>query len=190
MKVQVTYRLRFSSEAGKFSDWNSIVKAASCHAAERGRSMHQIERYIEENLSGEMQKTASSFIAYLRAGNWTFYKDNSAYWKDKIYYWVQRNGECVCFIAIKDPDDPHHLWTVWSDDCKAYEDSSVAGEIKKFAWSHIDYCGNCGSCGGGKQKVIFGKTFENVCSCTFRVDNAQTRDLPFLKKIIDIRIKY
>lgn len=103
---------------------------------------------------------------------------------------VKRNEECVCFIAIKAPDDPYHFCTVWPDDCKAYEDSSVAGEIKKFAWSHIDYCGNCGSCGGGKQKVIFGKTFENVCSCTFRVDNAQTRDLPFLKKIIDIRIKY
>lgn len=99
-----------------------------------------------------MQKTASSFIAYLRAGNLTFYKDNSAYWKDKIYYWVQRNEECVCFIAIKAPDDPHHLWTVWPDDRKAYEDASVAEEIKKFAWRHIDYRGHCGFSGRRKTK--------------------------------------
>ena len=26
-------------------------------------------------------------------------------WKDKIYYWVKFNDECVYFIAITGPDD-------------------------------------------------------------------------------------
>ena len=44
------------------------------------------------------------------------------------------------------------------------------------------------SCGGGKTKNIFGKVFDDVCGCTFRVDNATQSDLPFLKKMIELRI--
>lgn len=118
-----------------------------------------------------------------------FYKDNGCCWKDKIYNWVKFKDACVAFIAIKDSDEPENLWTIWSDDSLAYEDSSVKDEIKIIAWKHIDHCGNCGSCGGGKRKVIFGKSFEKVCGCTFRVDNAQSGDMPFLKTMIELRRK-
>ena len=58
---------------------------------------------------------------------------------------------------------------------------------KKIALKHVDTCGNCGSCGGGKPKVIFGKKFDRVCGCTFRVDNPDEKELLFLKKMADIR---
>lgn len=115
-----------------------------------------------------------------------FVKDND-YWKDKIYYLIKFRNECVCFIAIKDPDEPKNLWTIWSDDSKAYEDSSVEEDIKNIAWQYVDHCGNCGSCGGGKHKIVFGKNYERVCGCTFRVDNPKEIDLPFLKKIVELR---
>ena len=95
----------------------------------------------------------------------------------------------VCFIAIKDPDEPDNLWTIWSDDSSAYEDASISDEIKNIGWRYVDHCGNCGSCGGGKEKNIFGKSFPQVCGCTFRIDNAMQEDLPFLKTMIDLRIK-
>ena len=149
----------------------------------------QIEEYIEENLSSKSRQTALDFIDYLKANGLTFYKDICDCWKDKIYYWVMHDDECVCFIAIKDPDEPDNLWTIWSDDSSAYEDASVSYEIKNVGWQHVDHCGNCGSCGGGKQKVIFGKSFERVCGCTFRIDNAAQEDLPFLKTMVDLRIQ-
>lgn len=148
----------------------------------------QIENYVEENLTGEARQTALEFIHYLRANELEFIKD-SGYWKDKIYYLIKFRNECVCFIAIKDPDEPQNLWTVWSDDSRAYEDSSVEEEIKNIAWKYVDYCANCGSCGGGKRKIVFGKSFERVCGCTFRVDNPKAGDLPFLKKMVKLRKK-
>ena len=137
-----------------------------------------------------MRQTALEFVEYLAEKGLTFYKDNCDCWKDKIYYWVKLNEQCVCFIAVKDPDEPDNQWTVWSEDCKIYEDPNVPQDIKTVAWEHIDYCGSCGSCGGGKQKQVFGKTFDRVCGCTFRVDNAALKELPFLKKMAEMRIKY
>ena len=52
---------------------------------------------------------------------------------------------------------------------------------------YVDHCGKCGSCGGGKHKIVFGKHFDNVCGCTFRVDNPTAFDLPFLKKMVELR---
>lgn len=146
----------------------------------------QIEEYIKENLIGEAQTTALEFVAFLRSNNIEFYKDRGSCWKDKIYYWLKFKNECVAFIAIKDPDEPQNLWTVWSDDSKAFETDIIDDKIKNTAWKHIDFCGHCGSCGGGKRKVIFGKEFSEVCGCTFRIDNPQLNDLPFLKKMVEL----
>lgn len=148
----------------------------------------QIENYIEENLTDEAKQTALDFVTFLRINKLEFIKDNG-YWKDKIYYMLKYKDAYVCFIAIKDPDEPENLWTIWSDDSNAYEDSNVDDCIKSVAWNYVDYCGNCGSCSGGKHKIVFGKSFERVCGCTFRVDNAKPSDLPFLEKMIDLRIK-
>lgn len=148
-----------------------------------------IRTYIEENLSDESKITALELVEFLMDNELTFYKDTCDCWKDKIYYWVKLGDECVCFIAIKDPDEPDNLWTIWSDDSFAYEDASISDEIKNVGWQYVDHCGNCGSCGGGKEKIIFGKSFPRVCGCTFRIDNATQEDLPFLKTMIDLRIK-
>lgn len=146
----------------------------------------QIEDYIRENISGEAMTVALDFVSFLRSNDIEFYKDEGSWWKDKIYYWLKFEGKCVAFIAIRDPDEPHNLWTVWSDDNKAFEHSDIDDEIKTVAWNYIDFCGHCGSCGGGKKKTVFGKEFDGVCGCTFRVDNPKRSDLPFLKKIVEI----
>ena len=150
----------------------------------------QIEEYIKENLIGKAQTTALEFVAFLRSNNIEFYKDNSSCWKDKIYYWLKFKNECVAFIAIKDPDEPKNLWTVWSDDSKAFETDISDYNIKNTAWKYIDFCGHCGSCGGGKRKAVFGKEFSEVCGCTFRIDNPKQSDLPFLKKMVELCKQY
>ena len=119
----------------------------------------QIETYIDENLCGETKQTALVFVEYLKENGLTFYRDTCDCWKDKIYYWVKLGNECVCFIAIADPDEPNNLWTVWSDDCKAYEDASVSDQIKNVGSQYVDHCGNCGSCGVGKKKSFSERVF-------------------------------
>lgn len=148
----------------------------------------QIEDYIRENLMGETQATALEFVVFLRSNDIEFYRDNAPCWKDKIYYWLKYKEKCVAFIAIKDPDEPENYWTVWSDDCQAFAEDILEDDIKNIAWKHVDFCGHCGSCSGGKRKKIFGKEFAGVCGCTFRVDNPQLRDLPFLTKMVELGI--
>lgn len=74
-------------------------------------------------------------------------------------------------------------------DSECFEDCTDFEKIKETAWKHIDRCGHCGSCGGGRHKVIFGKEFNDVCGCTFRVDNPDPEDLMFLEKMAEIRKK-
>jgi hypothetical protein len=150
----------------------------------------KIEDYISNELSSDEQKIALDFVEYLHNNEMEFVKDNG-YWKNKIYYIIKFNNECVCFIAIKDPDEKDNHWTVWSDDMDLIspDDFPVDKELKESAWKHVDICGNCGSCGGGRHKVIFGKEFEKVCGCTFRIDNPNADDLQFMKKMVEIRMK-
>ena len=73
-----------------------------------------------------------------------------------------------------------------SDSLSVHE---IDEKLKLTAWEHVDLCGKCGSCAGGRKKIIFGKQFDNVCGCTFRFDNPDEKDLAALKKIVKIRIK-
>ena len=138
-----------------------------------------IEEYICRELLLDEQEVALDFISFLKDNNLIFYKDNCDCWKNKIYYWVKLDDECVCFIAIKDPDEKDNHWTVWSDDMGSewLEQCLVDDKVKELAWKHIDHCGHCNSCGGGRHKVIFGKEFDDVCGCTFRIDNPTLNDL-------------
>ena len=150
-----------------------------------------IEEYIDRELSSEEQKTAIEFVRFLRDNQFEFYKENCSYWKDKIYNWIKSGDECVCFISIKNPEEKDNHWTVWSADMGSewLEETSVDDEVKELAWKYVDYCGHSGSCGGGRHKAIFGKEFDGVCGCTFRIDNPKAEDLKFLKTMVEIRIK-
>ena len=116
----------------------------------------KIEDYICEKLSLDEQKIALDFVDYLEKEKFIFVKDNG-YWKDKIYYLIKYKKEAICFIVIKDPEEPENHWTAWSDDMdsKWLKEISEDEEIKELAWKHVDLCGNCGSCSGGTRKVIF-----------------------------------
>jgi len=153
--------------------------------------MHNnIKDYIYENLPLNEQQTALDFVSFLEENGTTFYKDNGECWKNKIYYWVKFNDECVCFIAIKDPDEANNHWTVWSDDLnlKCLSDIKIEDKIKEAAWKYVDHCCHCGSCSGGRRRIIFGREFSDVCGCTFRIDNPSSSDLHFLKYMVQIII--
>ena len=132
----------------------------------------QIEREISKNLTGEMRETALKFTAFLKSHGLMFHRDRSGDWAEKIYYWARSDKNCVCFIAVKDPDEPENAWTVWSE----------------IGLKYVNRCEKCGACGGGRVKTVFGKRISGVCMCTFRVDNADLNGLPFLKTMVELRL--
>ena len=149
----------------------------------------QIENYIEENLKDGAKDVALAFVTYLREIGIEFYKDKGPCWKDKIYYWLKCGNACVGFLAIKDPEEPQNLWTVWCEDGNTdwSKTHGMDEELINIGCSRIDFCGFCHSCGGGKDRTILGRNFENVCNCTFRIDNPTAKELPFMKKMAEIR---
>lgn len=154
----------------------------------RSVMQEQIEREISENLTGEMRETALKFTAFLKSHGLMFHRDRSGDWAEKIYYWVRSDKNCVCFIAVKDPDEPENAWTVWSDDSAAYEAPLGDAETSEIGLKYVNRCEKCGACGGGRVKTVFGKRISGVCMCTFRVDNADLNGLPFLKTMVELRL--
>ncbi len=154
----------------------------------RSAMQEQIEREISENLTGEMRETALKFTAFLKSHGLMFHRDRSGDWAEKIYYWVRSDKNCVCFIAVKDPDEPENAWTVWSDDSAAYEAPLGDAETSEIGLKYVNRCEKCGACGGGRVKTVFGKRISGVCMCTFRVDNADLNGLPFLKTMVELRL--
>ena len=155
-----------------------------------GRSVmqEQIEREISKNLTGEMRETALKFTAFLKSHGLMFHRDRSGDWAEKIYYWARSDKNCVCFIAVKDPDEPENAWTVWSDDSAAYEAPLGDAETSEIGLKYVNRCEKCGACGGERVKTVFGKRTSGVCMCTFRVDNADLNGLPFLKTMVELRL--
>lgn len=149
-----------------------------------------IEAHIRRELPPEDQETALAFTRFLTDSRLEFHRDDSTYWKSRIYYWVRSGEECVCFIAIRNPDEPQNHWTVWSADMASEQLAKAPADdsMKAIAWKHVGHCGRCGSCGGGRRRVIFGRAFDDVCGCTFRIDNPGQDALPFLKEMIKLRI--
>lgn len=146
----------------------------------------EIETLFQTHLSGDDLETALALAAFCRQQSISVVRDLGPAWKDKIYFWLQYGRECVGFLAIRDPDEPENRWTVWSNDSPAFSADLSDSAIKDVAFEHIDFCGHCGSCGGGVKKMVFGRSFSPVCGCTFRVDNPTARELPFLKKMIEL----
>ena len=153
--------------------------------------LEDIKKIIFEEFPLSDQQTIGDFIGYLEENGLSFVKDNSAYWVNKWYYWVQYHNHCVCYISIMNSDESKNLWTVWSDDIQTdwIKETLSDKSFVQIGLRHVDQCAHCGSCPGGKEKVIFGHTFDAVCGCTFRVDNPQKEEVNFLKKLIQYRIK-
>lgn len=153
-------------------------------------SEQKIENIIGEVLTGEAQKNALEFVAYLRANEMLFERGNG-YWENQLYWLIKYKNEYVCFILINGTgtEEKFKPWTIWSDDSDSnwFENFPLNEHMKEIAWKYIDFCGNCGSCSGGTRKTIFEKEFNNVCRTTMRFIDPDTETVELMIKMVDIR---
>lgn len=118
----------------------------------------RIENLIDEVLTGETQKNALAFAAFLRANGMLFVR-GKGYWEDKFYWMIKYKDEYVCFILINGSGSEEKFapWTIWSDDSDSnwFADFPLDKHTKEIAWKNVDVCGNCGGCSnpGGSRKL-------------------------------------
>ena len=149
----------------------------------------KIESLIGEALTGDAQKYALDFVAYLRANGMLFEK-GEGYWEGKLYWYVKYKNQSVCYLFINPDEENLKPWTIWSDDSgsNCFEDAPLNGQLKETVWKNVDFCGNCGGdCSPGTRKTIFGKEFKNVCRSALIFINPDAEALECVKKMVEIR---
>ena len=103
---------------------------------------------------------------------------------------VRYNGKIVCYMHLDGSPDEPGPWTIWSDGdySSEHKDFPIDEKIKEIAWANINKCRSCGGkCSPGKNKVIFGKGFDNVCSADMAFYKPNYETLRCVKKLLEIR---
>jgi hypothetical protein len=159
-------------------------------------SEQRIEYVINEALTGDAQRNALDFAAFLSTNEISHIRPTTGYWADKIYFVCNYKDQSVCYISINEYED--NSWYITGDDSgdSWYENALLDECMKEIAWQNIDICkdyNSCRSCGNpGKmsRKTIFGKEFDNVCPVTIKFTNPDAPTVECMKKVFEARKNY
>ncbi len=150
----------------------------------------EIKDIINETFPTYLKNKTLDFVSYLHNNSMVFER-LFGYWKNQFYYAVKYKNESVFYILLSGTGEEKEFapLTIWTDDSgsNCYENSDFPAEFKECAYKNIDYCIHCGSCDGGKQKIVFGKGFDNVCRTVMRFTNPTDNEFDLLKVLANIR---
>lgn len=148
------------------------------------KSNLKIEDVISERLTGDMQKNALDFAAFLSANEISLIHNS-----DDGKGWVIGGalGNSIGYMMIIGSGEQFPgPWTFWFNDCD-FNNDSVEDKLKETAWAHASKCGKCHkgweNCGGG-DRIIFGKEFERLCHSPLMFTNPDANVLENAKKLI------
>ena len=148
---------------------------------------------VNQTFPLKLKKDTLDFLLFLKDSG-TESERLYGYWKNKFYWMVSYQKECVCYILFNGYGEERQFapLTVWTDDSDSacYENVLLRKELKRIALNHIDYCLNCGSCSGGTDRMLFGESYPSVCRTAMRFINPNQADFQLLKMILKERMKY
>jgi len=144
--------------------------------------MKLFEDKIISILSGDTQKNALDFAAFLKANDIIVDENHS-----KVIF----NGKTLAYIYMDGNAEMPGPWSVWpeGDFDAATEDYDFDEPMKKVAWEHINLCGKCGQpCAPGKNRTLFEKEFEGVCGSVMVFTDPGGDDLICLQKLLLMKL--
>ena len=128
------------------------------------------ENSFKKALSGDALKSALDLMEFFKSNEMLAGGEHGD---------VNYKGKCMCYMYINDSTQMPGPWTIWPEGDYSEEQEAVPmnADMKEIAWANVNFCTSCG-CGSqpGSQKVVFGKTFDNVCNSAmaFYVPDFQT----------------
>jgi len=152
----------------------------------------KMERFINETLTGDVQKNALDFAAWLRENDMRLERQTVGYWADKIYFICSYKSEYVCYIAINECDENNFV--VWSDDSGSawFENPALDERTREIALNNVNICDDpsaCGSCklGHGTPQTMFGREYPSVCLTALSFTNPDAETVACMEKLFEIR---
>jgi len=147
----------------------------------------QFMNYIKENLKGDTQQNALSFVQYLISIGMTaggsINDGNFAY-----------KGELVCYTyfgsSSHNPGYPEP-WTLWigGDYGKELESVPFDDRMKEIAWANVHDCDNCRGtrCNPDERTTVFGRDFDNLCVSVFGFTDPNAEAVELAKKLMEMK---
>ena len=120
-------------------------------------SKRRIEDVVNEALKDDAQRNALDFVAHLKTIGVTLDDSDNYFW-NAVY-----KGKGMCVINV---DTEHTSFDIFVNDFPvAWENGPVDERTKEIVWANVrPHDPTChGKCSPGSRKVIFGKTFDNLC---------------------------
>jgi len=143
----------------------------------------EIEEVISAVLSGDEQKNALNFVAYLREN-----KLNPK-WSATNAWTVSHKTFRVCFIRLSGAADYHNLeagtWHILPF-IGEYETTSLDDKLKDIVWANKKPCQTCNQC-ALQLSNIFGKKFDTACEGSIVFINPDSEGLDCAKKLVELR---
>ena len=139
-----------------------------------------IEDAIHKALTGEAQRNALDFAAFLRANGLSLEKiDVPGGWN------VLLKGINSAFVQIFGDRNSFNVVLHIS----TYDgESPVDDDLMEFAWAHVFLCPSCGSptfCEESQnRRTIFGKKFESTCQSPLVFLDPDAHDLVNIQKLL------
>jgi len=142
-------------------------------------SARTFEEMIKNTLTGETQKNALDFAAFMVANGMTTGENHGT---------VVYNGKVLAWMHMDGKQDLPGPWTVWPDLIGTMpEGFDFDDNLKKIAWKNVNICASCGSdCAPGSKKNIYGKEFENVCGAILAFTDPDAETLKCLKRLMEL----
>jgi len=173
-------------------------------------SEKSFEDTVSKFLTGDVQKNALDFAAYLRENEITLEENEGVWVCDGAWDVIWVGTSNVSWVGADEPMpgswtifhsgydhtkyDPDNIPTGKDGDKIGLCDLSADERLKEVAWEHVKPCfhftSNGKECGCGKQPgrrtTVFGKEFDNVCSATLQFINPDAETLEYVKKLMKL----
>ena len=143
-----------------------------------------IENVINEKLTGDAQKNALDFVAFLQANDLKIEPNG-----DDFGGWAVGGvvGDSLGFMLINGVAEVPGPWTIWFNSCDFGDADLVSDDLKETVWANTSICGKCHAnwetC-GGDDRIIFGRKFERLCHSPLMFNNPDAGTLENMQKLM------
>ena len=152
-------------------------------AKEQQKARPKIDDVVGDVLRGENLFSLKELLEFIKECKITLRWASQNCWQ--LYFKSNRIG----YIRMTDKYRknyalPDNSW-VFSG-CTDTLETLVANDdkVKDVIWNNVRICGNCCGCGPGRNRDVFGKTFEKTCNEWFRVLTPNNDGLEFIKAML------